>query len=151
MCTSEVNSRGPTETLVGFEGRNVLSQAHLTLRKFPREAREKTASGQLPTPPPPQVLQAGWQVLGVPAPPSTDGCLHAGGPAPQHPAQGGVDLRLDPLTSPRTRTDSGKMAASNVTAGPERNIPVPAMVTGPSVPGRQGTSSPGSLKSMMLP
>lgn len=78
MCTSEVNSRGPTETLVGFEGRNVLSQAHLTLRKFPREAREKTASGQLPTPPPPQVLQAGWQVLGVPAPPSTDGCLHAG-------------------------------------------------------------------------
>lgn len=87
VCTSEVNSRGPTETMVGFEGRNVLSQAHLPLRKFPREAGDKMASGQLRTPPPPQVLQAGPQALGVRAPPSTEGCLHAGGPDPQHPAK----------------------------------------------------------------
>lgn len=134
VCTSEVNSRGPTETVVGFEGRNVLSQAHLPLRKFPREAGEKMASGQLRTPPPPQVLQAGPQALGVRAPPSTEGCLHAGGPAPQHPAQGGADLRLDPLTEPRTGTDSGKMAAGHVTAGPERNTPAAAVVTRPSLP-----------------
>lgn len=68
VCTSEVNSREPTETVVGFEGRNVLSQAHLTLRKFPREAGEKMASGQLPSPPPPQVLQAERQALGSPGP-----------------------------------------------------------------------------------
>lgn len=73
VCTSEVNSRGPTETVAGFEGRNVLSQTHLTLRKFPREAREKMTSSQLPTPPPTQVLQERRQVLGVWAPPSTEG------------------------------------------------------------------------------
>lgn len=99
VCTSEVNSRGPTETVAGFEGRNVLSQTHLTLRKFPWEAREKMTSSQLPSPPPTQVLQTRRQVLKSPGPTQHGGVFMPGGPALQHPAHhGGADLRLDPLT-----------------------------------------------------
>ena len=146
VCTSEVNSRGPTETVAGFGGRNVLSQTHLTLRKFPWEARERMTNSQLPTPPPTQVLQVRRQVLGVWAPPSTAGVL----PFSTQPNMAAGTCVLIPPTWPRTGTDSGRMAARHVTAGPERNIPAPAIVTRPSLLGRQGTSSPGSLKGLML-
>lgn len=48
---TKVNSRTHPETVVGFEKENVLSQAHLPLRKFPREAGRKwlpANSGPLP-------------------------------------------------------------------------------------------------------
>ena len=138
MCTSEVNSRGPTETLVGFEGRNVVTGPPYT-EKIPTGGEGENGFRPTPDPSPTAGPPGGMASSWSPGSTQHGGVSSRRGPAPQHPAQGGVDLRLEPLTSPRTRTDSGKMVAGHDTAGPERNIPAPAVVTRPSVPGMQGT------------
>ena len=152
VCTSEVNSRGPTETVAGFEGRNVLSQTHLTLRKFPWEARERMTNSQLLTPPPTLVLQARRQVLGVWAPPSTEGSSWPGVlPFSTQPTMAaGTCVLIPPHDLALERTLGWWRQATSQQVLRGMNIPAPAIVIRPSLLGRQGTSSPGSLKGLML-